>query len=80
MCKTGPKPAPFLEGFILKLAEIFKQATGDKANPGYYDRTEELIKGVFPLFVVSVLDKIDKNTYQSSRSIVEYLKKILPKQ
>ncbi len=75
--KQGPKEPPFLKAFILNLAEIYEQASGKKAEPGWYDdKYRKEIHGEFALFVKKVLDKIDKSLYYDGRSLVNYLKKV----
>jgi hypothetical protein len=78
--KTGPIEDVFLKEFILSLAELYEQATGKKAEPGWCDdKYKNELHGEFALFVQKILDKIDTSTYQSNRSLTENLKKILPK-
>ena len=77
--KQGPKETPFLRTLILDLAEIYEKATGKKAEPGWFDdKYHRQIHGKFALFVQNVLDKIDRSIYHDGRSLVKYLKKVLP--
>ena len=78
--KTGRREDVFLKEFILSLAELYEQATGKKAEPGWCDdKYKNELHGKFALFVQKILDKIDTSTYQSKRSLTDYLKKVLPK-
>jgi len=69
--KTGPKRNQALAAFIKNLAEIYEEATGKKATPGYWDRDAKTIDGKFSRFVDAVLNKIGEGVYQSPRALIE---------
>ena len=69
--KTGPKKNPALSESIKKLADIYEEATGEEASPGYWERDALQIVGDFPWFVFSVLNKIGKGVFHNRRALVE---------
>ena len=73
--KQGPKEPPFLKDFVINLANIYEQATGEEATTGYYDRASNEIRGLFSTFTAAILDCLEKGIYQSGRSLIENILK-----
>ncbi|MFZ2447500.1 MAG: hypothetical protein WAW37_14185 [Syntrophobacteraceae bacterium] len=68
---TGPKSNTTLSSFILEIADIFEQATGKVASPGYFDKEANEVRGDFAVFLAALLDLIEIGIYHSGRSLVE---------
>jgi hypothetical protein len=69
--KTGPSPDLFRTELIFALIRIYEKATGKKAEAGYFYKTEDKTVGEFVNFTEAIFNSIDKQIYQSGRTLVE---------